>query len=809
MALQNENMIRKHRFVVGAFLGALSFAALPFLHCTETPGMEAIFAKSRDHWAFQPMVKPLVPESKFSHPIDIFVDAQLKKKGLTFARPANRKTLIRRLYHDLIGLKPSFGKVQAFATDQNPKAYSNLINELLASPRFGEKWGRHWLDVARYADTKGYLAGGESRDYPYAYTYRDWVIRSLNQDLPFNQFITKQLAADFLTDSPQHPDLAALGFLTVGPRFLNRRQLIIDDRIDLVTRGLMGFTVACARCHDHFHDPIPTEDYYSLYGVFNASSQPDELPLLGSPDLSSSSYLAFKKKLDQLEVEVNNHIRSKLEYVKSVEGIQTYLKATLDGKKLNQNDFEALASKRKLYPKLANRWRGYLRAKERAKESFLKPLIQLANAKDSSKHLESWKQTDASTFPSFLRKRIESEDSVSLGKVILWYAESLAGAIQEAQTAEDKKGLISAVSHRDFPVNLAVEEMDKYFDTKDRNRKNSLRAKVAKHEATHPGAPPRAMSLIDKENIQDPQIMLRGNFGSRGPRVPRRFPVALLPKGKERTNFSQGSGRLELAGAILAPENPLTARVMVNRIWGHLFDQGLVRTPSDFGLMGAHPTHPELLDHLAIRFRNDGWSIKKIIRSIVLSKTYRQSSRPLPLQDPENRWLSSMNRKRLSFEMMRDSMLQVSGDLDLSMGGPAQKLHQEPFSRRRAVYGHVDRQNLSPTLTSFDFANPNIHAPKRLKTTVPQQALFALNHPFVIARAEKLANLALQHSSQNDPPNSSVESIRFFYQKLLSRDPLPKEISTAQSFLGPDAKLANLQDLGQAILMSNEFFFVD
>ena len=240
--------------------------------------MKSIFERADTHWAFQPIRKPIIPDSEFPNPIDALVEHNLKKHSLTLAKPANRQTIIRRLYHDLIGLKPTFGQIHAFLEEQAPDAYAKMVDQLLASPRFGERWGRHWLDVARYADTKGYLAGGESRAYPYAYTYRDWVIKALNEDLPYDEFIRKQMAADFLTDQPNHPDLAALGFLTVGPVFLNRKQLIIDDQIDLVTRGLMGFTVACARCHDHFHDPIPTEDYYSLYGIFDASNKPTKFP---------------------------------------------------------------------------------------------------------------------------------------------------------------------------------------------------------------------------------------------------------------------------------------------------------------------------------------------------------------------------------------------------------------------------------------------------------------------------------------------------------------------------------------------------
>ena len=770
-----------------------------------TAGFQEVLKQSADHWAFQPIRMPKLTEKpSTTQAIDFLVGKRLSSQNLTPSPSAHRKTLIRRLYHDLHGLKPSYEKIQAFIKDPHPRVYPNLVDELLASPRFGERWGRHWLDVARYADTKGYLAGGESRSYPYAYTYRDWVIKALNKDLPYNEFIRKQLAADFITDKPNHTDLAALGFLTVGPVFLNRRQLIIDDRIDLVTRGLMGFTVACARCHDHFHDPIPTDDYYSLYGIFDASDKPAKFPLIGKPDANSTAYLEFKKKLNELQDKVDHYLQSKLDLVQSKEGIGQYIKLSLDAYETKKNDFEALAGKRKLYPKLANRWRDYLKGKEKAGQSFLKPLLAFAKSKSRKELYKQWKSSEQASFPSFLRKKIKESETAELTDLISWHADALHHSLIESKTAKEKKGLLFAVSAKGFPANIKLEEIERYFSQKDRNHKNNLRKKVATHEATHPGAPPRAMSLVDKQNIKEPYVFLRGNFGARGDRVPRRFPVALSPSGEERINYTQGSGRLELAESILNPSNPLTSRVMANRIWKHLIGKGIVRTPSDFGLMGEKPTHPELLDHLAKSFMENEWSVKKLIRAIVLSKTYRQESRKLPITDPDNLYLSSMNRKRLNFEAMRDSMLQVSQELNLTMHGPSQKLHSKPYSKRRAVYGYIDRQNIAPTLNSFDFANPNIHAPQRVETTVPQQALFAFNHPFVIDRSAALAKKAFESTTANPSPQ-----VEFLYRQILSRDPRKEESKLGSEFLGQDPKLENFEDLAQTLLVSNEFFFTD
>ncbi len=784
------------------FICGLIFTQVSLLHGREFNGGE-------NHWSLQPMeTHTQEPGKNNLKPIDYFILKRLGEEGLEPTAPANRETLIKRLYHDLLGLKPTFDQVQAFILDKRPNAYTILVKELLASPRFGERWGRHWLDIARYADTKGYLAGGKSRTYPFAYTYRDWVIRSLNQDLPYNEFIRKQLAADFLVDSENHPDLAALGFLTVGPRFLDRRQLIIDDRIDVVTRGLMGFTVACARCHDHFHDPIPQEDYYSLYGIFNLSNQPNVLPLIGQPDRNSSEYVEFSKKLNELDAEVDQYIRTNLDYIRSIKGIITYLQLCFEGWNLNQNEFESLFAKQKLYPKLGNKWRAYLND-SKGEESFIAPLITVSTIDNPKSLLEEWSMGNNRKLPVFLRNKLTNKDIKKPKEILQFYAEALFRAMDEASRGKEKIGLTFAVSQRRFPINLTLKEVEKIFDTKARNKTNKLRADVAKHEAEHPGSPPRAMALQDTTNIQDPQIFLRGNISARGERVPRRFLAALSPNDRARNNYTKGSGRLELADSIVSPSNPLTARVMVNRIWSYLVGNGLVRTPSDFGLMGELPTHPLLLDYLATRFQSLNWSVKSIITEIVSSQSYRRSSNKLNSKDPENRLLSSMNPKRLNFESIRDGMLQVSGELDLKMGGQSQQLTKKPATKRRAVYGYIDRQNISPILNTFDFANPNIHSPQRVETTVPQQALFALNDPFVLERAKHLAQTANQKALRNKPDNKSNFIVHYLYRKILSRNPKENELASVIFFLSPQAPLSKIEDLAQTLLVSNEFFFID
>ena len=468
---------------------------------------------------------------------------------------------MRRLKYDLLGLPPTIEELQAFQNDTSSDAYAKLIDRYLASPHFGERWARHWLDVSRYADTKGYVFQ-EDRNYPDAWRYREWVINALNQDLPYDQFIVRQIAADQASENEN--DLHAMGFLTLGRRFLNNSHDIIDDRIDVVTRGLMGLTVACARCHDHKYDPVPTADYYSLYGVFASSHEPKDAP---SP-----------------------------------------------------------------------------------------------------------------------------------------------------------------------------------------------------------------LRMVDKENLFQPVVFLRGSAGSRGEKVPRQFLKVI--EREEREPFQNGSGRLEMAKKIASNENPLTARVWANRVWGYLIGHHLVRTPSDFGVRSDPPTHPELLDWLATSLMEDHWSTKNLIRKIVSSKTYQQASGVTPEiaeQDPENMLISHMNRRRVDFETLRDSMLAVSKQLDATLGGQSVKITEQPYPKRRTVYAFIDRQNLPGLFRTFDFAGPDTHSPQRFETNVPQQALFLLNSPFVMEQAEAI--------QQKLPKGEISNGIRELYHRVLQRDPSHNELQIASAYL--------------------------
>ncbi|MFO0968067.1 MAG: PSD1 and planctomycete cytochrome C domain-containing protein [Gemmataceae bacterium] len=626
--------------------------------------------KAKRHWAFQPVGNPPVPKGKdagwVKTPVDAFILEKLAAKGLTPNPPADRRALLRRLKLDLLGLPPTLEEVEAFEKDTAPDAYEKLVDRYLASPHYGERWARHWLDVARYADTKGYVFT-EERRFPYSYTYRDYVIKAFNDDLPFDQFILQQLAADQMVARGLAPkeSQAAMGYLTLGRRFLNNIHDIIDDRIDVVARGMLGLTVTCARCHDHKYDPVPMADYYSLYGVFASSTEPKDLPLIGEPE-KTPEYLAYKKNLDELE-----------------------------------------------------------------------------------------------------------------------------GAVARFREVNAKE---LAAKNRKFRDELVA-----------------LQKKVDAFKASSPFAPPRAMILADMPRPVEPVVFLRGKPSSPGPHVKRQF-LAVLSSDK-REPFKEGSGRLEMARAIASKDNPLTARVFVNRLWLEHFGAGFVTTPSDFGVRSDPPTHPELLDYLARRFMDDGWSIKKLQRLLVLSAVYRQSgaeNSKAKAVDPDNRLLARMNLRRLDFEAMRDSILATAGTLDLKMYGRGVDITTRPFTTRRTVYAFIERQNLPGVFRTFDFAGPDASSPGRFLTTVPQQALFLLNSPFMQEQAK-----ALTRRSEIATAGDDEARVRRLYQTVFARAATAEEVSLGRRFLeaagAPTGAggMTGLERYTQALLLTNEFMFVD
>jgi mono/diheme cytochrome c family protein len=618
-------------------------------------------ATARAHWSYQPIKNPPVPTVEGAvNPIDAFIREKLKSANLMMSPKADKRTLLRRASYELIGLPPTAEEVAAFEADASPDAFAKVIDRILASPHYGERWARHWMDVARYADSKGYLAGGVSRDYAFAYTFRDWLIRSFNEDLPYDRFLQLQIAADHLVGA-NDPNLAAMGFLTVGRRFLGNIHDIIDDRIDTLTRGTMGLTVACARCHDHKFDPVLQQDYYSMYGIFASSDEPEDLPTIGDIE-----------------------------------------------------DKEAKAS-----------YEAELAKRQGTLDAFV------------SRHASNY---------GFLT-------SISTGVPFALYS-------------TDREALKTVMTG------------------KDRDRSRELRSEIDKLNGTV-ASPPRAMVLRDKPQPVEQRVFIRGNPGRPGDLVKRQF-ISFIA-GDKAQPFTKGSGRLELAQAITDRNNPLTARVIVNRVWSYHFAKGLVRTPGDFGVKGDPPTHPELLDWLATNFMNEGWSIKKLHRLILLSGTWQQSSdnrTEAAEKDPENRLLWRQNRKRLDFEATRDSLLVCAGQLDRKIGGKSVDIVNPPYSKRRAVYANIDRQNLPGVFRTFDFPSPDVSNPQRFVTTVPQQALFMINSPFVVEQARAMT--AKPEFSKTE--SVSEWQIQDLYERVFARRAESSEVEFALSFVTEEAK---------------------
>ncbi|NBV20576.1 MAG: DUF1553 domain-containing protein [Proteobacteria bacterium] len=822
----------------------------------------------KNHWAFQPVKEPKVPSIQYSvfsnqssaksapgkakplntdalkteySPIDAFVLAKLAPKGWTLSPPADPRTLIRRMTLDLHGLPPSMAEVEAFEracqTGNRQTATASLVDRLLASPRYGERWGRHWLDVARYADTKGYLAGDEQRRFAFSYTYRDYVINSFNHDTPYDRFLIEQIAADRVLEEskvqsskfkvgaggssatgqaslkpetstlePHQDSLAALGFLTLGRRFLNNTADIIDDRIDVVTRGTMGLTAQCARCHDHKYDPVSTREYYGLYGVFASSQEPAEKPLLGlQPDaVQHAAYLVEKKKreaeleqhrVEQLDKQFAILRKRTADYLLAADEVDPKVaRASATATRQNRDKY---FQERKLVPAVVSRWQDYL--SKTTKSATPDPVWSLWNTYAKLPDDKFADEAVKVSVPAGTHPAVAAAFKTP-PKTIKEVAERYGKLLTDADAAtphadKEKEVLRLALRAPDAAPNLPAPENDTLLEDA-RPRLRQLKAKVDEVDATHPGAPPRAMALVDRDAPTRPYVFLRGNPANHGPEVDRAFlQVASLTKTEPFP--AKSSGRLEMARAIANKDNPLTARVIVNRVWAWHFGAGLVRTPSDFGVRTDPPTHPELLDWLAAHFvRGDGvlglasrgepssvkpWSIKTLHRLIMLSATYQQASddrAECVKADPANTQLWKFNRQRFDFEQFRDSLLLASGKLDLATGGLPVELTAQPFSGRRTVYGYIDRQNLPAMFRTFDFASPDVSASQRFLTTVPQQALFMLNAPFVLQQAQALAGRDDFKKFTNDEAR-----IRFLYETIYQRRPAADEVTMAKAFL--------------------------
>ena len=759
-------------------------------------------ASRQDLWSYKPLAPaPNPTAAPLSSSINTLVLASLRQNQLGLAPTANKRSLLRRASYVLTGLPPTFEQVEAFAADTDQNAWKKQIDKLLNNPAFGERWARHWMDLARYSDTKGYVFFQDA-SFPWAYAYRDWLIQSFNADMPYDRFIRSQLAADRLVENKNAPtsDLPALGFLSLGGRFMNNQHDIIDDRIDVVTRGLLGLSVACSRCHDHKFDPIPTADYYSLYSVFAASVEPEVPPLFAKPP-DGPAHAAFQKEMTDRENKLRDLLvkrhQEMLEAARS--RFAEHLLAVREQRgKPAQDEFMLIADPKDPNPTLLKRWRAWLDAPARKSEPVWKLwlAIEVMTDKDFAPKLaQLLDNPEFKGAPASLLNSIRSAKPDNPSKT--------ADAFTKAFSPENRQKYqeIAAIwNNPEAPWNTplsAFTDLELFPDRSGQAVLQDLRKKVENWRIEGKDAPPRAHGLVDAPKPEEAKIFIRGNPLRQGDIVPRVIPTSL---GHQQT-VPNGSGRLELAQSITRPDHPLLARVWVNRVWAQAFGEGLVRTPSDFGSRGESPSHPELLDSLASSFVQGGWSLKQLLREMLTSQVWMQGQATDPsafAKDPENRLLSRMEPRRLDFESLRDSMLAVSGRLDAKAAGPSVADINAP---RRTLYLRIDRLQVAQLYRAFDFPSPDTSSAKRDQTTTPLQALWLMNNPFALDCAKAL-------SQQAGDPKMNKNWINMLYKKALQREPANNEIESLASFLaqsGPEGP----QQAAQAVMAGNGFAWVD
>ncbi|PYV01393.1 MAG: hypothetical protein DMG10_17810, partial [Acidobacteria bacterium] len=793
--------------------------------------------EQREFWSFQPVAECVPPPVKnrgwISNPIDSFILSKLESKGLKPAPPADKWTLLRRATFDLTGLPPTEKEIADFLTDRSPGAFGRVVERLLTSPRYGEHWGRHWLDVARYADSTGL---DEDHRYPYAWRYRDYVIDAFNRDLPYDRFLTEQLAGDLLpagkAGEVNANGIVATGFLALGPKPVaqqDKMQMVydvVDEQIDVTSKAFMGLTVACARCHDHKFDPISTKDYYSLASIFASTKSFSKIEgtvsrLFFEPLVPKEVYAHYqeyqnrieqkKTELDELQEEEARQFATRLrprlaDYMLAARAIHRQATTVSD-----------TAQRQGLDAAVLDKWVKYLEQDEAPRP-----------------HLDDWHKADDSSagrIAAEYQKRFEAA-AVLWEETLSKWKKKVESALKNQMPPPErpkpdavKDRFFAEVSSAKGPFGLSEKEQERYLSPDARQRLSQLREEIEALKKAAPPEPPMACAVADGAIVKQ-RVFVRGNYNNVGEEVGKRFPVILT--GEDKPPVSDGrSGRLELARWLTSPNHPLTARVMTNRIWQWHFGEGLVRTASNYGKLGEAPTHPELLDYLARRFVESGWSVKAMHRLIMLSSAYRMSSigsREQVEMDPGNRLVSRFNRRRLQVEEIRDAFLSFDGSLDATIGGTLQsgsgtdgensekRLSFNPDeSRRRTVYLPLRRSNLPSLLNLFDFGDATTTSEGRMRTNVAPQALFMMNSRFVAERSLAFAKFLLADAA------AGARRIERAYVIAVGRKPDSDETSGALQYIGafqqrlggPESELKAWQSFCRALMASNEFIYLE
>lgn len=802
-------------------------------------------AATEDHWSIQPLEDRSPPALKDAswvrNGIDAFILDKLREHGLEPSVQAQRRSLLRRLAYDLLGLPPSAEEVARFEGDSSPLAWEARVDRLLSDPSYGKRWGRHWLDVARYADAKGYVDAGEPT-FPFAYTYRDYVVDAFNSDKPYPRFILEQLAADRLEPKQSPPlALAALGFLTVGSRFNFFPHDVIDDRIDVVTRGFLGLSVSCARCHDHKFDPVTAADYYALYGMFQNSDEPtpDQAPVLRDAG-REAAWATEIQEVGQAYRKLRSEQHQRVMYeMRAWAGdyLRYIIQTTPRHRSQDQPD---LITKRGMIREVSayaggavKRWRLFLENQGVDDPVFglWARLFALANGQEvSDRFNDIFRSFQA--LPGANQRVITafaSHQVAHMADVAEVYGNLLESIDTEwrqqldsdpgcvSMPSADAEALRLALYGEHAPATIRLEEAVDLLTLDESVAIRKARAEVERVFIKHwAEASPRPMMLKDREVPFNTYVFKRGDPDMRGESIRAHVPASLTLG--EAIPVNRGSGRLELAQALSQPSHPLVARVVVNRIWDWHFGAPLVETRSDFGWRSERPEHVALLDWLAGQWVLSGGSFKAMHRLILTSSTWQQASDPNPdgLQiDPANRLFWRMPRQRLDYESSRDALLHLAGVLrDPSGGIPVRQSPQDPDNTVRTLYTYVDRENLDDTFRVFDFPSPDISAPHRVQTTVPQQALFLLNSPFILKQARELAQHFVSAEDLSQPDNHP-DQVKALFLHCHQRLPDPEELRVMVAYLQERARqiqsdtLAPWAELIQTFFLSNEFQFVD
>lgn len=790
------------------------------------PAANALLSdERRNFWSLLPLKTPPEPAIKDARwpktAIDRFVLSRLEQEGIHPVAPANKHDLLRRATLDLTGLQPTPEEYAAFEADRTPGALAKVIDRLLDSPAYGERWGRIWLDVARFGEddyrSLNYNPAGY-RPYPNAWLYRDWVIQAFNDDLPFDKFVEAQLAGDLLDPKVRHKTIPATGFLGLGPWYYDNGSNEVTraderhDRVDVVTRGFLGLTVQCARCHDHKYDPVPQTDYYALAGVFYNTIY-EEYPL--APKKTVDEFTKIEEDVDRKQKILQDYQQGLTNQLARSLAMKTaaYVMGAWEATSKQKKELPQIVETRRLDYELLERWIHYLGRitdKYHNKDAFQALIKKGGGTREEAQKLADKLQEQV------IAVMLEKNELDDENKVIA--AKDLEGTKPKKRTNKPS----NFVSNKDFnpgsdlELKLLPDDQNAFWteifqrELKDQDDPNAMmdmsagkmpnpgvlvfrgwglesrigadaqfRLKAIQEdlEATRKKLEPYypfVHGVKDSAKPENIRLAIRGNPESLGDVVPRHFLSILSPPGAPAP-LDKGSGRLELAH--LVARQPIAMRVFVNRIWKAHMGTGIVDTPSNFGFGGERPTNPELLEYLASWFAANGMSPKKLHREIMLSAVYQLSTandESAAAKDSGNRFYWRANRKRMDAEQVRDTILQVSGNLNDQLGGPSKEL--TPEFHRRTVYGLVSRYKLDTFLQLFDFPTPNISAEKRFTTTVPLQRLFLMNSDFVQLEAEALSKRVAGEANNR-------ARIQKLYSLVYGRSPKDEEILAALEYL--------------------------